>query len=125
MRQIKRSECSVLNLVLAGEWYDMIASGEKKEEYRESKKYWWPRFANWDVNSMPTCEDFYATIFNERKPKVVAFSLGYKKADMFFIADAVLDPDAKYPERTPHPEWGEPDFPHYVIKLGERVELVE
>ena len=125
MRQIKRSECAVLPLVLDGKWYDMIASGEKKEEYRESKKYWWTRFANWDIKSMPTCEDIYETIFNERKPKVVAFSLGYKKADMFFIVDAVLDPDAKYPERTPHPEWGEPDFPHYVIKLGERVELVE
>ena len=22
------------------------------------------------------------------------------------------------------PEWGEPERPHYVIKLGERVELV-
>lgn len=118
MRQIKRSECSVLKLELKRKWYDMIASGAKKEEYRESKKHWWTRFANWDINSMPTC-------VNERKPKVVAFSLGYNKSDMFFIADAVLDPDAKYPERTRHPEWGEPDFPHYVIKLGERVEIVE
>lgn len=121
MRQIKRSECSVLKLELKRKWYDMIASGEKKEEYRESKKHWWPRFANWDINSMPVP----LSMFPERKPMVVAFSLGYKKADMFFIADAVLDPDAKYPERTRHPEWGEPDFPHYVIKLGERVELVE
>ena len=24
-----------------------------------------------------------------------------------------------------HPEWGEPETPHYVIKLGGRVELVD
>lgn len=123
MRKLSRSDCAVFPLVLKRKWYDMIASGAKKEEYRESKKHWWPRFANWDANSMPTCDEDF--IFNGCKPKVVAFSLGYKKSDMFFIADAVLDPDAKYPERTRHPEWGEPDSPHYVIKLGERVELVE
>lgn len=30
----------VLDLVLKGKWYDMIASGEKREEYREIKPYW-------------------------------------------------------------------------------------
>lgn len=51
---------------------------------------------------------------------VVAFSKGYKKADMFYIVDNVyLAGDSN------HPEWGEPKTPHYVIKLGERVELVD
>lgn len=26
--------------------------------------------------------------------------------------------------KSEHPEWGEPKGPHYVISLGERVELV-
>lgn len=30
----------VLNLTLKKKWFDMIASGEKKEEYREIKPYW-------------------------------------------------------------------------------------
>jgi hypothetical protein len=30
----------VLRLTLKKKWFDMIASGEKKEEYREIKQYW-------------------------------------------------------------------------------------
>lgn len=29
-----------LFLILTGKWFDMIASGEKKEEYREITPYW-------------------------------------------------------------------------------------
>lgn len=32
-----------LELVLKGEWYDKIASGEKKYEYRRLIPYWWRR----------------------------------------------------------------------------------
>lgn len=31
---------NILHLTLKKEWFDMIASGEKKEEYREMKPYW-------------------------------------------------------------------------------------
>lgn len=30
----------VLHLTLKKKWFDMIASGEKKEEYREDKQFW-------------------------------------------------------------------------------------
>lgn len=30
----------VLHLTLKRKWFDLIASGEKKEEYREIKRYW-------------------------------------------------------------------------------------
>ena len=30
----------ILRLTLKKKWFDMIASGEKKEEYREIKPYW-------------------------------------------------------------------------------------
>lgn len=33
-----------LHLTLKKKWFDMIASGEKKEEYRDLKKYWAKRF---------------------------------------------------------------------------------
>ena len=35
-----------LHLVLKRKWWDMIASGEKKEEYREVCHYWAIRFLN-------------------------------------------------------------------------------
>lgn len=38
------SDRRVLHLPLKGEWYDMIASGEKREEYREFKEYYIARF---------------------------------------------------------------------------------
>lgn len=31
---------NTLHLTLKKKWFDMIASGEKKEEYREIKEYW-------------------------------------------------------------------------------------
>lgn len=36
----------VLYLTLKKKWFDMILSGEKKEEYREIKHYWLPRLFN-------------------------------------------------------------------------------
>ena len=36
---------NILHLTLKKKWYDMIASGEKKEEYREIKPYWISRLA--------------------------------------------------------------------------------
>lgn len=35
-----------LHLNLKKEWFDMILSGEKKEEYRELTDYWKKRFSN-------------------------------------------------------------------------------
>jgi hypothetical protein len=31
---------NILHLTMKGQWFDMIASGEKKEEYRIIKPYW-------------------------------------------------------------------------------------
>ena len=36
----------ILHLVLKNQWYQMIESGIKKEEYREIKPYWQSRFMN-------------------------------------------------------------------------------
>ena len=47
MDQIRRENCAILPLVLKGKWYDMIASGAKREEYRLATPYWRVRLANW------------------------------------------------------------------------------
>lgn len=36
-----------LHLTLRKKWFDLIASGEKTEEYREIKPYWVSRFVDW------------------------------------------------------------------------------
>ena len=107
MRKLKRSECAVLHLVLKGRWYDMIASGEKREEYRDAGPYWDTRMIRWFYTGM------------ERAHHVVAFSRGYAKATMLFRVETIMRPY----HRMAHPEWGEPNTPHWIIGLGERVEL--
>ena len=37
----------MLILPIKKKWFDMIKSGEKKEEYREIKPYWTKRFENY------------------------------------------------------------------------------
>lgn len=110
MRKLKKSECAILSLVLKKKWYNLIDSGEKKEEYRAYKPYWEVRIGNW-----------LKEVQLKNLVPVVAFSLGYRPATMFFKVPEypVMQSYVVY-----HHEWGETAVPHYVIELGERVELV-
>ena len=119
MIKLKRSQCSILPLVLKGKWYDMIATGEKKEEYRADSEYWRIRFYNWDM------------AFNGRNTPVVEFRRGYSKdaprmAFWTFGIETVsgLRPYARKVGAR-HPEWGEPKEPHLFVKLGGRVQLID
>lgn len=122
MIELERSQCAILPLVLKGKWFDMIASGEKREEYRLATEYWQLRFFNWSAS------------VTARKPPVVEFRRGYaKNAPRMAVwcigleTSGGLSPyafvsfDDKYKKR--HPEWGEPDNAHFVILLGGRVTL--
>lgn len=109
MIQLKRSECAVLPLVLKGKWYDMIACGEKREEYRDFKPFWNKRLEKWRTRNP-----------GDTRKRVVAFSRGYRKADMFLVAIGLCMTDT-----SGCPKWGEPDTPHWVISLGRRVELTD
>ena len=40
----------MLVLPIKKKWFDMIVSGEKKEEYREIKSYWTKRLGNHFIN---------------------------------------------------------------------------
>lgn len=107
MKQLKRNECAILPLVLKGKWYDLIASGENKEEYRAYGPYWSNRLHYFQCRARD-------------KIAIVSFSRGYKKAGIFFRISSI-----RKEHKSEHPEWGEPETPHYVISLGERVELVD
>lgn len=122
MKQIKRNECAILPLVLKGQWYDMIDSGEKKEEYRDAKPFWTKRLDSWTRKTMNKSCDWHKGVWG--KHRVVAFSRGYKKTDMFFIVNGVINSQDE-PPWIEHAKWGKPATPHYIILLGERVELVD
>ena len=103
--RVKRSECAVLPLILKGQWFYMIASGEKREEYRDDTLYWQTRINNW---------------YKKQGTRVVEFRLGYAKdaPKMWFAVREV------FLRREAHTHtWGEPRRWHYAIVLGERIEL--
>jgi hypothetical protein len=103
----------VLHLTLKKKWFDMIASGEKKEEYREIKMHWATRFCDGfpgtygiDVNCQ-SFKDFDAIIFRN----------GYSGGAplMSFKLNGITIGEG-------NPEWGaEPGKKYFVIKLGEKV----
>ena len=53
----------VLKLVVSKQWFDMIAAGEKTEEYREIKGYWVRRI--FDISNMNVGADTYAWALQE------------------------------------------------------------
>ena len=140
MISLCRKDCPILTLVLKKKWYDLIASGEKKEEYRDVTQIYVARFRNFQRKLSELNIDIFGRCSNGKGCAVAAFSLGYKKADLFRTIRFTLadgDNEATLPgggaywaaaairEHAFHPEWGEPDCPHYVIGLGDPVELVD
>ena len=107
MRELKRSECAILPLVLKRRWFNMLASGKKREEYRDATQYWGTRIRNW---------------LRQEKTQVVEFRRGYAK-DAQRLSFRMADVFYRCVAHT-H-TWGEPDTAHYAIALGERVTLTE
>lgn len=85
-----------LHLVLKHKWYDMIASGEKKVEYRDLKDYYRKKFYNKNYTH-------------------VVFHKGYTNETMTFRIEGIGIGEGK-------PEWGaEKGKNYYKIILGERI----
>ena len=74
----------ILDLPLKKEWYDMIESGEKTEEYREIKPYWCKRLLGQDT---PSQESYSPTNkFNPNGYTHIRFRYGYTKRLCKYIA---------------------------------------
>ena len=67
---------AVLKLTVTKEWFDLIKSGEKTEEYREFKKYWIDRLTE-DKSYCQMGNSGY--VINDKKYKYVEFKNGYSK----------------------------------------------
>lgn len=82
-----------LYLTLKRKWFDMIASGEKREEYREVKRYWNDRLMK-DYDEV-VFRNGYIKGCPELKAEIKSIGLGIGKE-----------------------EWGAPNEVVYIISLG-------
>lgn len=91
----------MLVLPIKKKWFDMILSGEKKEEYREIKPYYDSRFSKYNIRS-----DYYKPI------GTVLFRNGYSKSSPTLKCNVECAID------TGKTEWGaEPGKLYYVLKI--------
>lgn len=91
----------MLILPIKKKWFDMIKSGEKKEEYREIKPYWETRF----INELKRTSDI---------PIYVLFRNGYSKNSPSIKCECTIHiGEGK-------PEWGaEPNKEYLVLDIWE------
>ena len=91
------------------QWFDMILSGEKKEEYREIKPYWTKRFENYFGKILDISLDQW--IWSNRT-KTVVFRNGYGNDVPEFTAECSIREDYG------NPNWGtEKDKKYYVLSI--------
>ena len=130
-------EIKILRLNLSRKWFNMIKSGEKKEEYRELKEFWlirlldikWPKETKYDDKYIPSDIVFdlkrhsWVKVFKSYRAEfktfdIVEFRNGYSKnASSFQIEFKGIDIG------EPKPEWTDENWQGEVfrIKLGEIV----
>ena len=123
MDEIKRDKCAILSLVLKGKWYDMIEHGGKREEYRAATKYWCRRLYNWDAkftaHTTPVVE--FRRGYASNAPRMAYWCFGISTVTGMKPYGYIYLPT----DKTHHPEWGEPEKPHFFIRLGGRVKIVD
>lgn len=118
----------VLYLPMKGKWYDLVLSGEKKEEYRLFKPYWASRIAHWiddDIKSKAYSHAVldsgkeWAYISNTGEPTLqICFVNGYSKKARRFMA---LCDKVTFRTNSLHPEWGEHEYAglrHIVLRIA-------
>ena len=101
-----------IHLPLKKQWYEMIESGIKTEEYREIKPHWTRRFIGMN-------QPLFSFRYGYKQANVkgythVKFSYGYTKRIMTFEIKEITIGKG-------NPEWGAPKEDVFIIKLGERI----
>lgn len=104
----------MLILPIKKKWFDMIASGEKKEEYRETSAYWMKRFGK--VFGECVFIVVNPALFKNSESLIgeVIFRNGYSLNSPSFIAKCTLSVG------TGKEEWGaEPGKEYYRLHIKE------
>jgi hypothetical protein len=122
----------MLTLPIQRKWFDMILSGEKKEEYREIKEYYETRFQNLfgAVTIYPSSifsdRSEYELLQGEAVPEEIRkdsmqeiiFRNGYSKDSKAIKARCKLRIGKG------RPEWGaEPDKQYYILEISDKEKL--
>lgn len=114
----------ILHLTLKKQWFDMIKSGEKKEEYREVKEYWIIRLLQpleWRMESyiQPEMSDDNMDGYTFEHFDIIRFTNGYgKDAPTFDIeCKGITIGIGKK-------EWGAPTEQVFIISLGKIVNKI-
>ena len=91
----------MLTLPIKKKWFDMILTGEKKEEYRELNQYYQSRFF-----------PYLGWSDGEKRRLFVCFRNGYRKDSPRFVARCTVTVGEG------KPEWGaEPGKKYYVLHI--------
>ncbi len=103
----------MLTLPIKKKWFDMILSGEKKEEYREAKQYYKGRFLNlFDI--VDEGDGQLINPFEENPEREIMFRNGYGKNSPSFVARCTLSIGEG------REEWGaEPGKKYFVLTVKE------
>lgn len=108
----------ILHLTIKKKQFDMILSGEKKEEYREVKDYWMKRLAG--IQGCGTSYNFTLLCNAENKCKeydTIFFKNEYsKKAPTIVIECKGIE------IKKGKKQQGAPNYKVFVIKLGKIIE---
>ena len=96
----------MLILPIKKQWFDMIFSGKKKEEYREIKPYYTTRFINAGILDPDTLEPYNDSTIS------IMFRNGYSSNSPAFVVQASLK------IKEGNPEWGaEPGVKYYTLVI--------
>ena len=108
----------MLILPIKKKWFDMILSGEKKEEYREIKPYYETRFSN--LCGLKKGANYHPNVFRQllilepQEGLKIMFRNGYSKTSPSFIAKCTLSVGAG------KEEWGaEKDKQYFILTIHE------
>ena len=109
----------ILDLPLKAQWYNMIESGEKREQYRERKQYWDRRLQKMIVPLNATILNNDRCTHNKNGEYVhydaIRFRYGYTKRTMLFkLKDISIG--------IGNPKWGAPKEEVFILKLGNKIE---
>ena len=96
----------MLVLPIKKKWYDMILSGEKREEYRAYSPYWIKRFCNLGILQHIRGDVYKAKRYTH---KIVKFRNGYSSYSPSFTAEIRLGIGCG------KPEWGAKTGEKYLI----------
>jgi len=101
-RESGKKVMRILHLTLKKKWFDMIASGEKREEYREMKPYWHNRLIGKTYDAIQ-----FRNGYAKDSPKmIVEFKEVYSSLGIV--------------------EWGAPEGdPVYILRLGKILDSKE